>query len=236
MTLVLQLGLPSDSDQYVHRLGRTARAGKAGRGVLVLAPDEAPFLNNKAVRTFGIVPDAEFSSGERADPGLQAARADVARALQVVERDVKSAAYAAWLGYYNTHARTLGWDRERLVAEAGRYVRGALAWEGEAGVKGLPEMETRTVGKMGLKGVGGMNVVPTKPREGGGRGGRGGARGGAAPGGGGGHGGGVPGVNGGATGARGAIGGGRGGARGGAGGTRGGGGGGARGGRGAARV
>ena len=32
VTAVVQVGLPSDKAQYVHRLGRTARAGKAGGG------------------------------------------------------------------------------------------------------------------------------------------------------------------------------------------------------------
>ena len=32
VTLVLQLGSPSSTEQYIHRLGRTGRAGKRGRG------------------------------------------------------------------------------------------------------------------------------------------------------------------------------------------------------------
>ena len=35
VTTVIQVGLPSDKAQYVHRLGRTARAGKQGECVLV---------------------------------------------------------------------------------------------------------------------------------------------------------------------------------------------------------
>lgn len=36
-----QVGLPSDKAQYIHRLGRTARAGKAGHGVLLLCDFES---------------------------------------------------------------------------------------------------------------------------------------------------------------------------------------------------
>ena len=36
---VIQVGL-TDRDQYVHRLGRTARAGKNGTGILLLADFE----------------------------------------------------------------------------------------------------------------------------------------------------------------------------------------------------
>lgn len=38
--LVEKVGLPSDKAQYIHRLGRTARAGKAGRGILLLCDFE----------------------------------------------------------------------------------------------------------------------------------------------------------------------------------------------------
>ena len=35
VTSVIQVGQPADKAQYVHRLGRTARAGKQGSGVLL---------------------------------------------------------------------------------------------------------------------------------------------------------------------------------------------------------
>ena len=37
----VQVGLPSDKAQYIHRLGRTARAGKAGHGILLLCDFES---------------------------------------------------------------------------------------------------------------------------------------------------------------------------------------------------
>lgn len=43
---VLQLGVPADRDQYIHRLGRTGRKGKDGKGILILAPWEDFFLDN----------------------------------------------------------------------------------------------------------------------------------------------------------------------------------------------
>lgn len=41
-----QLGLPMEKAQYVHRLGRTARAGKSGKGLIILGDYEAAFLNS----------------------------------------------------------------------------------------------------------------------------------------------------------------------------------------------
>lgn len=39
-----QVGLPADGNQYVHRLGRTARAGKGGSGLVLLTQAEKGFV------------------------------------------------------------------------------------------------------------------------------------------------------------------------------------------------
>lgn len=44
VTRVIQVGIPSTTDQYVHRVGRTGRAGTQGRGDLVLLPWEIGFV------------------------------------------------------------------------------------------------------------------------------------------------------------------------------------------------
>lgn len=47
VTRVIQLGVPSTPDQYIHRVGRTGRGGKqGGRGDLILLPWEAPYLRH----------------------------------------------------------------------------------------------------------------------------------------------------------------------------------------------
>ena len=54
--LVVQIGLPSDKEQYVHRVGRTGRAGKSGRAVMILIPEEMNFVqkNSFAIKTAGL--------------------------------------------------------------------------------------------------------------------------------------------------------------------------------------
>ena len=42
--LGVQVGVPSEKAQYVHRVGRTARAGKTGHAVLLLADFEEYFI------------------------------------------------------------------------------------------------------------------------------------------------------------------------------------------------
>ncbi|CAD5206487.1 unnamed protein product [Bursaphelenchus okinawaensis] len=58
---VLQLDCPNTVEDYIHRVGRTARMGRNGRGVLVLTPNqEEPFINmlqEKAVPITQIRPD-----------------------------------------------------------------------------------------------------------------------------------------------------------------------------------
>lgn len=41
----IQVGIPSDREQYIHRLGRTGREGKEGQGILLIAPWEEYFLD-----------------------------------------------------------------------------------------------------------------------------------------------------------------------------------------------
>ena len=51
--LVVQFSPPQKISDYVHRVGRTARAGRSGRAVLFLAPNESEFiriLENKKIR------------------------------------------------------------------------------------------------------------------------------------------------------------------------------------------
>ncbi|KZS97218.1 DEAD-domain-containing protein [Sistotremastrum niveocremeum HHB9708] len=47
VTRVIQVGIPSSTEQYIHRVGRTGRAGGSGRGDLVLLPWEVGFLTWK---------------------------------------------------------------------------------------------------------------------------------------------------------------------------------------------
>ncbi|KAI8820593.1 P-loop containing nucleoside triphosphate hydrolase protein [Fimicolochytrium jonesii] len=45
VTLVIQMGAPGSIDSYIHRIGRTGRAGATGEGLLILSAYERGFLN-----------------------------------------------------------------------------------------------------------------------------------------------------------------------------------------------
>ncbi|KAL7420942.1 hypothetical protein Q5752_004896 [Cryptotrichosporon argae] len=217
VTAVVQIGLPSSAEQYVHRLGRTARAGAKGHGVLLLADFETFFLSDRTMRTFTLHPYPAPSAG-----ALDGARAAVDSALAAVPEDAKAQAYQAWLGYYNSSLRALKWTQAELVRHANAYARDALhtASAAETGTGTgtgtgewvAPGLLAKTVGKMGLRGVPGINVVRDLPGKSEGGRGQGGGRGH-----GGGGGGAVPGSGGvkrprdGGEGSRGGLGGGRGG-------------------------
>lgn len=77
----------------VHRLGRTARAGASGHGLLILADFETFFLHNREVRKFNLKPYPE------GDNLLQASSA-VARvhsALDTMDDESKAQAYQAYM-------------------------------------------------------------------------------------------------------------------------------------------
>jgi superfamily II DNA/RNA helicase len=45
VTKIIQVGAPLNRDIYIHRIGRTGRAGKSGDATLILAPFEKTFLD-----------------------------------------------------------------------------------------------------------------------------------------------------------------------------------------------
>ncbi len=212
----------------VHRLGRTGRAGKRGRGLLLLAPYETYVL--ELLSGLPIEDDtARVVAAAKADVGGAAAKA--AAGVRAVSEATRAVAYGAWLGYYNGLTKPLRWSKEELVKRANALSKDQL------GLDQPPEMEAKIIGKMGLRGTPGLRVKKGESgyRGGGGSGGGGGGSfgggGGGGRGGGGGYsgggGGGGGGYGGGGGGGGGYGGGGRsfGGGRGGGGGGRGGGGG-----------
>ncbi|CAG8650088.1 4940_t:CDS:2, partial [Funneliformis caledonium] len=97
VTMVLQVGAPSSREQYIHRLGRTGRAGREGEGVLVLAPFEKGFtklIHNLPVK------EVDGRSYILKDDGM------IERALEELDYDQIRSASAAFLGYYSGKTST----------------------------------------------------------------------------------------------------------------------------------
>ena len=168
VTFVLQVGL-TDKEQYVHRLGRTARAGKGGKGMILLHDFEETYMLKqlKEMPLTSMQGDALGITEEE----FRALQAVTASSLRVDDiRKGAEQSYQAWLGFYNSHLRVLGWDKPTLVVMANRFASTIGFPEGSP-----PALQAKTVGKMGLKGVPGLRVDKTlsvhsngsrKPRSG----------------------------------------------------------------------
>ncbi|CAL4962607.1 unnamed protein product [Urochloa decumbens] len=139
VTLVIQVGLPADREQYIHRLGRTGRKGKEGQGILLLAPWEMHFLSTVN----------DLSLSEAAAPSVDSSiQAVVKDAVRRVEMKSKESAYQAWLGYYNSN-KTISRDKARLVRLAEEFSQSM----GLAVPPAIPKLILR---KMGLSNVPGL--------------------------------------------------------------------------------
>ncbi|QDS71384.1 hypothetical protein FKW77_002818 [Venturia effusa] len=164
VTHVFQCGLPMDREAYIHRLGRTARAEASGFGILILAEPEKRFINSlRGIELKPYPTPIDVGAGN-----IQ---------QQLTSYDSPKKIYQAFLGYYKTFQKITSWNVEELVQQANRFVLDGL------GAPEVPALEKNIVGKMGLKAVKGLVVIPNAPGSGG-RGGRGGGREGGGRGGG----------------------------------------------------
>ncbi len=134
MTLVVQVGLPADSDAYTHRVGRTARAGKGGRAIILLTEAESYFIHVN--RQFPIISYQRSASVlEDKDTARK-----VSQAMELIDNDLKRKAYAAYLGFMKPFLNKLKLTPAGLVRLANE-----LALEGMK-CEEVPGMDKRTVG------------------------------------------------------------------------------------------
>ncbi|XP_076937927.1 putative DEAD-box ATP-dependent RNA helicase 48 [Bidens hawaiensis] len=141
VSLVIQVGVPVDREQYINRLGRTGREGKDGEGILLLAPWEEYFL--EAIKDLPL----NKSPSPHLDPDT---KIKIEKSMAKVDLSVKEAAYHAWLGYYNS-IREIGRDKTTLVEQAKGFSE-------TIGLEKVPALFRKTVIKMGLKDIPGIRV------------------------------------------------------------------------------
>lgn len=168
--LVVQVGLPSNGEQYVHRVGRTGRADAQGRAVILLTQAESFFLRQNSQLLIHAHP---ASAGIISHATACAPRVETA--MNKIDEVTKQRAYSSFLGFFAGSGlmKPLRLDKAGLVLLAN-----------EMAVNGMccpepPRMEKKTIGKMGLKGVANINYAipsqgePVKTGGGGGFGGMG---------------------------------------------------------------
>ncbi|CAM43040.1 putative ATP-dependent RNA helicase [Leishmania braziliensis MHOM/BR/75/M2904] len=113
VTWILQYDPPLDPTEYIHRIGRTARAGTVGNSLLFLTPEEAPFLCYLA--QYGIHM-AKYPLPLK----LPRIQEKLEHVLQLDEVVAKSAvtAFRAHVGAYQSHILKETFDVHRLDLEA----------------------------------------------------------------------------------------------------------------------
>lgn len=171
VTHVLQMGLPPSEEQYVHRIGRTARAGQEGEGWLFINDLETrearfklkgmPLQPDKSLETAKVDMSREAQLPEHAAATLT----QVGEATRMAPRALKVAAYMANLGLYN-------WvpDKQKVVDTMNNRAR--FGW----GMEKPPNVSPGLAVKLGLRRVQGLEIglEEREPRED--RGGFGGGR------------------------------------------------------------
>ncbi|KAI1133104.1 DEAD-domain-containing protein [Nemania abortiva] len=149
VTDVIQVGLPPDRDQYIHRLGRTGRAGNSGKGWLILAQAEVPEARNR-LPGLPIKPNNTLESAQQvvadasASEGVSQFFSEVAKAYQSVPKGLFRDLYLASLGQkfgkylqaedtiglLNQWCRFMGWQEPPAVPPKVAQNRGLTRMRG----------------------------------------------------------------------------------------------------------
>ncbi|KAK4138380.1 DEAD-domain-containing protein [Trichocladium antarcticum] len=145
--LVIQIGVPSEKDQYVHRVGRTGRAGKIGTAVMILTPEEMWFVDRNP--QFPIQNTGPFAHPKA---HLYPSTTIISDALAKIPDQAKEQAYVANLGFTKSLMR-------HFNAKTADVVRYANDFATSIGCAEPPALQASTIGKMGLKGVAGLRVL-----------------------------------------------------------------------------
>jgi ATP-dependent RNA helicase DeaD len=139
---VINYDMPHDPDSYVHRIGRTARAGRAGIAVLFITPREA--------RMISVI---ERYTGQKVKPMKMPSEADVvARRTAVFKERLRKAVTGDDLEPYLSLVEALaeegGFEMAEIAAAAAKLARGDQQPLGV--VEPAPERETAPVGEEGM--------------------------------------------------------------------------------------
>lgn len=125
LSLVVNYDMPSDTESYVHRIGRTGRAGREGKAILFVTPRESRMLRDierytKQKLTAVRVPTA-------ADVAARRTHLFKGRLLAALEQD----GLDPYLTLVEALAEESGRDMAEIAAAAARVARGETSPEAE---------------------------------------------------------------------------------------------------------
>ncbi|KAJ3121012.1 hypothetical protein HK098_004075 [Nowakowskiella sp. JEL0407] len=116
VTLVLQL-FATKHDAYIHRIGRTGRAGKSGEGVIILTPMERSMLQ--------ILKDVPITKNTEIVPASAAEEEDskmIRQALkQALRENDSNEAAQGFLSYLMNNSRSLGISKQSIGSAVDQF-------------------------------------------------------------------------------------------------------------------
>jgi ATP-dependent RNA helicase MSS116 len=179
VTHVLQYGSAENRETYIHRLGRTGRAGKVGRGIIICVTpgEERQFVNRELggldvrlddryqrLLNGEVVIDEGETGGGGVNGFLKRREVNAARLRKILNgigngddellHRMGNGVYRSLLGYNMTKMSNLGLTRkEEVVAHVNSMAMQMGYREGR-----MPRMSPKIVQTLGLVGVRGVNV------------------------------------------------------------------------------
>ncbi|KAI2510770.1 hypothetical protein MHU86_3556 [Fragilaria crotonensis] len=164
VTHVIQIGLPMSSEAYVHRLGRTGRAGTSGEGILVLTEEEAGFSETLQQEGIQIPVHEKLQALVDAndDDAVSKVRRELTSVLESIRTNsnaslVKAAedTYRCALGYYNGRLKSVG------TAGLPRLVEFCNSMASHMGLSRTPPINAKFARRTGLDRVPGVALEET---------------------------------------------------------------------------
>jgi ATP-dependent RNA helicase MSS116 len=183
VTHVIQFGMADGRDTYIHRLGRTGRAGKRGRGLLIMTDVEGPGFLQSCVSDLDVAKNKDHtleacimmdledddSVQQNHDDSVQipvalAVKREAKRLLNPVIHSVQSGknsglqkaaedAYRSLLGFYIAKLPTIG------VKSKHTLVNKVNAFAQQAGLLESPPITRKLAKTLGLDKMEGIRIV-----------------------------------------------------------------------------
>ncbi|OQD62730.1 hypothetical protein PENPOL_c011G07618 [Penicillium polonicum] len=154
VTHVVQIGIPRDRETYIHRLGRTARAGKEGEGWLFMHRAESDVYRKR----LGRLPLTLDTTLESADADLSQTFSNDTSVGKVVNQVTEGLAQCdgatkvkAYMGQLGTTTGNFNSKREAIQALNQMFTVGY-------NMQSLPELSPRLMQQMGLNKIDGVSM------------------------------------------------------------------------------
>mmetsp|Transcript_8254 Transcript_8254/g.8093 ORF Transcript_8254/g.8093 Transcript_8254/m.8093 type:complete len:302 (-) Transcript_8254:30-935(-) len=164
---VIQVGAPKNRETYIHRLGRTGRAGKLGKGLLILPELEREFVEEELEGLELFIDNLLQQSllSNRTSSGDLEIRKNLKNELGLLRQDMINGqdvagmeeslrlAYHSMISYYFQTRRRGGLEQssESLVSVINQLIQ-------DFGLPDLPAIDSRRAKRMGIEDLPGLNI------------------------------------------------------------------------------